>query len=199
VVLEGLRDIHFLRHVSAILNAQDPGLPSLTIWEQEGRVVLLPRGGGDNWIWATCLAPLGLPEFHLIDREIPPATQHREAIVAAINRRPRCRAALTSKRSLENYLHPGALQEVFSVAVEVDDHNPVIEVLTERLLASWGDPRPWASLSVRSRRRWADRLKRSIQKRVVRQLTVERLNARDPSGEIAGWLRTIAATQEESV
>jgi putative ATP-dependent endonuclease of the OLD family len=194
VVLEGAHDIAFFRHVSALLHGQDPSLPDLGAWEREGRVVLLPRGGGDNLSWTTCLAPLRLPEFHLLDREDAPATQHRQSIAMAINRRPNCQAVLTSKRSLDNYFHGEAIREVLSVDLDVNDQISVIPALAELLVAGWGNPLPWADLPHRSRRRWYERLKRWLYTRVLPQLSIGHLDARDPAREVRRWLRAIAAS-----
>jgi hypothetical protein len=191
-VLEGAHDITFFRHVSGLLHRQDSSLPDLRAWERDGRVVLLPRGGGDNLAWVTCLAPLGLPEFHLLDREDPPATQRRHSMAMAINCRPSCQALLTSKRSLDNYFHGDAIKEVLSVDLDVDDDTSVIPALAQCIVAGWGNPLPWAALPQRSRRRWHERLKRWLYTGVLPQLSIEHLNARDPVGEIRGWLQSIA-------
>jgi hypothetical protein len=154
VVLEGAHDIAFLKHVSGLLHQQDSSLPDLAAWERNGRVVLLPRGGGDNLIWVTCLAPLGLPEFHLLDREDPPATQRRLTMAMAINDRPSCHAVLTSKRSLDNYFHGDAIKGVLRVNLEIDDNTSVIPALAQCIVAGWGSALSWATVPQRSRRRW---------------------------------------------
>ena len=192
VVVEGVFDITFLQIVSALHHASDSSLPSLEAWEREGRIVVLPRGGGDNRIWATCLSPLGLPEFHLLDREAGETTRRREEFVATVNARPDCRALLTSKRSLENYFPADLINRSFAVRLDIGDDTPVVERLAEGLLSKWGSPQVWGALSRRSRRRWAERLKRWLYLRLLPQLTLQQLQERDPSGEIRGWLQTIA-------
>jgi len=60
------------------------------------------------------MAPFGLPEFHLLDREVPPATswaaggQDRQPA-------PQLPGLPDAKRALENYLHPLAVQAVSSL------------------------------------------------------------------------------------
>jgi hypothetical protein len=53
---------------------------------------MLPAGGGDRLSWAARMAALGLPEFHLLDREIPPATEQRQQAAAIVNEQTNCRA-----------------------------------------------------------------------------------------------------------
>jgi hypothetical protein len=62
----------------------DPGLPDLA--DMEGRLALVfaPTGGVDLST-AFRFAGLGLPEFHLLDRDIPPATQTRQQVAAMVN------------------------------------------------------------------------------------------------------------------
>ena len=72
--------------------------------ERRLALVFVPSGGVDLSN-AFRFAGLNLPEFHILDRDIPPATQTRQQVAAMVNSRPRCHAVITSKRSLENYLH----------------------------------------------------------------------------------------------
>ncbi len=99
LVVEGPNDIEFLRRISAILHRDDPTLPDLAAMERERALVFVPSGGVDLSS-AFRFAGLGLPEFHLLDRDMPPATQSRQQVAAMVNSRPRCFAAITSKRSL---------------------------------------------------------------------------------------------------
>lgn len=48
-----------------------------------------------------------------------------------INARPHCRAALTTKRALENYLHPAAIAAAFGRRIEITDDLPVAETLAQ--------------------------------------------------------------------
>ena len=77
--------------------------------ESQGQVVFLPFGGGDILSWPERLAPLRKSEFHLYDREQSPETDVRRTAIDRVNLRANCRGALTTKRSLENYLHPLAI------------------------------------------------------------------------------------------
>ena len=128
LVVEGPNDIEFLRRISAILHRDDARLPDLA--EMEGRLALVfAPSGGVKLSSAFRFAGLGLPEFHLLDRDTPPATQSRQQVAAMVNSRPSCRAVVTSKRSLENYRHPAAVFEVSGISVAISDHENVPELV----------------------------------------------------------------------
>lgn len=114
-VVEGQNDIEFLRRISSILHAAALTVPDLTAMERRGQLVFVPCGGGELWPWSFRLAHLGRPEFHLYDRESPPETEVRRQVAQIVNLRPGCRAVITEKRSLENYIHPQAVFEARSL------------------------------------------------------------------------------------
>ena len=191
VVVEGPHDIAFFRRMSAILAAADPRLPDLTGMERRGQLVFIPFGGGDLGPWADRLAPLGLPEFHLYDREASPESERRQRVADAVNRRPHCRAALTGKRSLENYLHPAAIQEACGIELAISDDELVADRVAERLYGR-EDGIPWAELPRRTVVRRRNRVKRMLHTQAVERMTPQRLAERDPQGEVRLWLEAIA-------
>jgi hypothetical protein len=89
LVVEGTNDIEFLRRISLILHTHDLSRPNLAAMEQRGELVFVPFGGGKVAAWTHRLDPLGKPEFHLLDHELPPETEHRRHAVETINRRDR--------------------------------------------------------------------------------------------------------------
>jgi hypothetical protein len=93
VVVEGQNDIEFLRRISVILHRKDSTVPNLTNLEQQLNLVFVPTGGGDLSS-AYRFAGLKLPEFHLLDRDIPPATEARQRVAAIVNSRAKCQAVV---------------------------------------------------------------------------------------------------------
>src|SRR5215207_9108609 len=91
------------------MSSTDASVPGLQALVSAGRVIFVPFGGGNPAAWSDRFAPLECPEFHLYDRESPPETDLRQAAVVRVLSRPHCRAYLTGKRALENYLHPEAI------------------------------------------------------------------------------------------
>ena len=128
LIVEGPNDIEFLCRISAILHRDDPSLPDLAAMERKLALVFVPSGGVDLSS-AFRFAGLGLSEFHLLDRDMPPATQARQQVVAMVNSRPRCCAAISSKRSLENYLHSTAVFEASGFQVAITDDANVPELV----------------------------------------------------------------------
>lgn len=192
VVLEGLNDIEFFRRASTLLHAADPQIPDLAGMERQGELVFIPFGGGELGPWAFRLAGLGRPEFHLYDRETSPETEAREQIARIVNLRPGCRAFLTSKRNLENYLDPRAIFEASGIEVEFSDHDPVADLVARQVHERAGNEPPWEELPPRARKRRRAKAKTWLNTRAVERMTLTRLAERDPEGEVRLWLVTIA-------
>ena len=192
VIVEGIHDMQFLRRISRMLHVHNSERPDLGAWEQAGKLIFIPFGGSEAAVWSLRLAPLRLPEFHLFDRETQPLSEERRRAAEIVNCRQHCRAAITTKRSLENYLHPDCLREVRGLALEIDDEACVAELVAQRLYASGENANAWASVPYRSRRKLKERAKHWLNTAAVDRMTVERLRERDPKGEVQSWLRTIA-------
>ena len=190
-MVEGPNDIEFLRRISAILHRDDPSLPDLADMERRLALVFAPTGGVDLST-AFRFAGLGLPEFHLLDRDIPPATQIRQQVATMVNSRANCRAVITSKRSLENYLHPNAVLEASGVEVAITDDENVPELVARKANERHESGIPWEELPARVRKRLCYKAKKWLNTRAVDHMTAARLAERD-GGEVRSWLATIAA------
>jgi len=192
LVVEGPHDIEFLKRASAILRGHNSRIPDLAALERQGRLVFIPFGGGDLWLRATRLAGLELHELHLYDREEQPETEIRQKAVDLINLRPSCRAVLTKKRSLENYLHSSAIREVCGIDLYFSDDDPVADLLAQRLYEREENRGPWSELPRPGKAKRRNRVKQRLNTRAVDRMTPERFAERDPDGEIVSWLVTIA-------
>jgi hypothetical protein len=191
LVVEGTNDIEFLRRISGLLHAHDSSLPHLADMEQQGTLIFVPFGGGHVRAWMHRLAPLGKPEFHLYDHELPPETDHRREAAEAINRRPNCRAVLTGKRSLENYLHPEAIRTAGEIEVDFENFDPAAEFVAKQLHQRSLVETPWELLTRRARNRLTHRAKRWLNTTVADHMTFDLLRERDAEGEIASWLKAV--------
>ncbi len=191
-VVEGANDIQFLRRISTMLHADDPPVPDLFAMERRGELIFVPFGGGDLSLWTDRLAGLDRAEFYLYDREMPPESQSRQRIADAVNRRSRCRAVLTEKRTLENYLAPSAIREAGAVEITFCDHDHVAELVARQMHARLDRQPLWDDLPARTRKRRRDRAKKWLNTRAVERMTPGRLAERDPKGEVRSWLATIA-------
>jgi hypothetical protein len=188
--VEGNHDVEFLRRISRILAASDSSLPDLIQRESEGTVAFVPNNGASS-PFARGFSSDGPAEFHLLDRETEPTTTQRKILAGALNSRPNCQAVLTSKRALENYLHPDAISEAGGLEVGFGDFDDVAEIVARASFQS-DESRSWLSLSRRARRRLRDKAKKWLNRAAVDCMTPERLAERDLDDEVIGWLRTIA-------
>jgi hypothetical protein len=189
VVVEGAHDVEFLKRISRMLSQSDPDLPDLSQLETAGVITFLVNNGASIRFPAG-LAANGPAEFHLLDRETGPTTVQRKAAVQAIKARPNCRATLTSKRAIENYLHPDAIHEACGIEIIFGDFDDVAETAANATF-NQKECGSWESLSRRARRRLRDKAKRWLNRDAVDRMTPERLAERDPDGEVIGWIRTI--------
>ncbi len=196
IVVEGQNDIEFLRRMSAILHATDPRLPDLGEMERQREIVFVPAGGGDARSWAWRLAGLAPAEFHLLDRDVSPATEARREAAEIVNRRPHCRAVLTSFRSMENYLHPDAIFEASGLRVEFSGDDHVADLVARRAYERQERLIAWESLPARTRKRRRDKAKAWLNTRAVDRMTPDRLTECDPAGDVRSWLETIARLAE---
>jgi hypothetical protein len=191
IVVEGGNDIEFLRRISAIIGTIEQGLPDLSTLERRGSVVFVPFGGGEVQSWAYRLAPLGKAEFHLYDREIQPLSESRYTAAQIVNCRAGCRAVVTRKRSLENYLHPQAIFEAGGVRIETADDDDVAEMVAEKRFLNHHPDRDWSETPARCRRRLKNQAKQWLNRAAVDRMTLDLLATSDPDGEIRGWLTAI--------
>ncbi|MEX1224024.1 MAG: ATP-dependent endonuclease [Pirellulales bacterium] len=191
LVVEGVNDIEFLRRISLHLHAVDSSLPHLADMERTGELIFVPFGGGDVRAWTHRLAPLNRFELHLYDHELPPETEYRHQAAAAVNQRDNCRAVVTRKRSLENYLHPWAIRAAGGPHVRFGDFDSVAELTAKQRYQRQLPDTAWELLTRRARSRMTQRAKRWLNTRAADQMTAELLKGRDPKGEILSWLATI--------
>lgn len=190
IVVEGKHDIDFLVRMSVMLHRTDAALPDLRRHEEQGDVVFIPTGGTLS-LWTDRLAGLHHREFHLYDRELPPESFARQEIVAAINRRPGCRATLTRKRSVENYLSPASILEAGGPQLHFGDDDDVAELLA-RSVHAMTSAISWDELPPRNRARKRNRTKRWLNTAAVDRMTPARLAEVDPDSKVIDWLRAIA-------
>jgi hypothetical protein len=190
VHVEGAHDIEFLRRMSHVLNHDDKAIPDLGTLEAEGQLEFV-TSACSSLLCAVQAKWASDGEFCLYDREISPTTEARIRLVSLLNRRPDCRAVLTSKRAIENYLHPEAIREVCGIEITFGDFDDVAEIVAKATFSS-KDRSSWESLSRRARRRLRDKAKKWLNREAVDRMTPQRLSERDPAGEVIGWLRSIA-------
>lgn len=176
VCVEGPHDVEFLKNMANVVRAHDLSLVDVS---SEPAIAFVLLGGSTLKQWVECdyLKRLGIPQFHLYDRdtESPPKYQ---TYADDVNARPDSSSArLTGKREMENYLHPDAIQEVFGVSVSFGDTDDVVEVVALAV----------GTTGTRSKKKIKARLNREATKK----MTYARVCSSDPDGHIIGWYREI--------
>ena len=190
VVVEGVNDIGFLKSIGTILRREDSNLPDLVQLEHDRQIIFLPVGGSNLKDWMQRIAGLHKKEFHLYDLEREPETSERRQVVEAINQRPGCKAVLTTKRALENYLHPQVVRDASGEQISFDDETDVPTLLAQIMLARSGGP-AWPQYACKGQRRLRERAKKILNQKAVSLMTPQLLAEQDPHGEVVGWLRSI--------
>lgn len=180
--VEGKNDVQFFKHISAMLNAQNSAIPNI---ETDPRIVCIPLGGSSllDWVNERYLRRFRLPEYHIYDRDVP---KYQTACDEVNVRGDGSRARRTSKREIENYLHPDAINEVLGVSVTFGDEDDVPAMVARAVTSSAG-----------SRPMNPERAKLYLNDRVAQRMTYERLCQSDTKEEIVGWLGEIAEMCEE--
>jgi hypothetical protein len=189
IVVEGNNDYEFLLRLTDRLQIDAPQIPNLRelLKQQQAAVMLL--GGGNPSTWPNRFSSLGLCEFHLYDREQEPETAARIAAIAAVDARPDCRGFLTTKRSLENYLHQQAIIAAGGCEIDMEDHTCVARKLAQAEKRTRG--RDWNTISYRTQRRSIAKTKRWLNTVAVEHMTLSLLMERDPSGEVLEWFAVV--------
>jgi putative ATP-dependent endonuclease of OLD family len=191
LVTEGITDIEYLMAIAGVLHGQDPSIPDLAALEAHGQLVFVPIGGGQIAAWSERLSSLANPRFQLHDRETGAEAVRREAAARAA-RSPDCIVHLTSKRAVENYLHPEAILAAGGPSVRVADFGNVPAAVAAAQFAASAHHDCWDQLSPRARKRFACRAKRWLTTQAVGCMTPALLHQRDPDGEVRMWLSEIA-------
>ena len=189
VCLEGPNDINFFKRISSILHNQDPSLPLL---DYDPRIALLPLGGSSlkAWVQAHYLKNLGKPEVHVYDRDTLTLPQYQEACDEVNSRDDNSFAVLTSKREMENYLHPDAIKEVLGVEISFDGSSDVPE-LAAKAVHELNSEILWGTLTEGKKKKKEGRVKKRLNDDVVAKMTYERLQEMDLENEVISWFEEI--------
>ncbi len=197
--VEGSNDVVALKLYSSILAQDDPKYVDLHETEAVGYVV---TGGSTllHYVEKEYLGGLGKPEVHVYDGDNPAYAR----AAARINNEGNAKkvAFLTSKRELENYLHPEAIAEAyqqngaprFTFSTVDDEMDVALEVARAHFALSSGD---WDAQAPEKKKELADRKKKFLNSQAIKKMTVKRLRKRDAYDEIAKWLARVSSLARE--
>lgn len=193
--VEGYTDADFFMAIGRLLKVA--GEITLNVDD----IAFVPTGGSSlkHWVDRRYLESLNIPEMHVYDRDvIAPGTskfKYQEHVDRLVSEGKT--AELTGHREIENYVHPEAVISVYSkdgvdlkglsYSPEADAPLQVATLVYER-----STNQDWLSLPKESQDEKISKAKKRMMGRdVLSQMTVERLYAVDPKGDVRRWL-TIA-------
>lgn len=169
--VEGPNDVLALHYLSRALHGVDAIIPDLSV---DPRVAFVVLGGGNlsHWVSEHYLRGLGRPEAHIYDSDV---ARYGDVVAQVNARRDGSWGIQTTKLEIENYLHADAIQEGIGIAANFGDADDVPAIISA--LTGWN----------------ANTTKRKLAQHAFPRMTSARIGARDPNGEIEGWLRRIGA------
>lgn len=193
--VEGRHDIVFLKHMSTLLRLAGVDVLYLESMELAGELIFFPLGGSSLALWTSRLEPLSRPEFHLFDREAqPPAAALYQPEADAINLRDRCKALITGKREMENYLHFEAMNEAYArisislgLSGNFGDFDDVPASVAQKVHTIGGSQNLWAELDDNTRKRKISKAKVHLNDAAASLMTKARLDLVDPGGDVINW------------
>ena len=182
VCVEGPNDVQFMYRISHILHEYDNNYIDLSV---DPSIACIPLGGGtlQQWTNYDYLKRLGIPEYHLYDRD---GDSHYQAFCDIVNgRKDGSSARITSKRETENYIHPDAIHEIFGITIHIDDNTDVPKTISTILKQREDSGSSESKVKVK------------LNTDVVNKMTLERLAESDPRHDIINWLTEIKAMVEK--
>jgi len=191
--VEGKNDINFLRIISKILRDSGENVPDLGKAEDEGNLVFVPLGGSNIELWISRLEEFNRSEFYIIDRDtIPPCPPHYKAVADGFNARDNCKAWITEKKELENYIHRNVIISVCpGYAGQGLDFEDVPSLFAQTVHEASGSGNRWADLDEEKKEEKESKAKKRLNTEVVSLMTPELLTQVDQHNEIRTWLTEI--------
>lgn len=196
--VEGPNDISFLIEISKVLSDADDRILNLERLESDGDLIFIPLGGSCLALWADRLQALNRPELHICDRDTPveQAPKYGDHVIA-VNAREGCMAYNTTRREMENYIHPIAIIEAYrangcEIALpdlfsDFDD----VPLLVARAMHEANSPNSWGDLSEVNKKKKMSQAKKIINGEAVKRMNVDRLRECGAYDEVYLWLNNI--------
>lgn len=179
--VEGPTDVTAFKALSKALHTEDNTLPNL---ETDERVAFVVLGGGTlkHWVDECYLRALNRKEVHIYDRDV---ASYADAVATVNARQNGSWATQTTKHEIESYLHTEAIFDAFGVQVEVTDH-PINGKATPKLFAE-----AYSVAQKYDNVMGDQKAKLKLAERAFPLMTANRIHARDPEGELLGWMKRI--------
>ena len=179
--VEGPTDVSAFKALSKALHVEDNSLPNLAT---DDRVAFVVLGGGTlkHWVDEHYLSALNRKEVHIYDRDV---ASYGEAVAKVNARQDGSWAAQTTKHEIESYLHTDAIFGAFNVVVEVTDHPVDGKATPKRFAEAYSATQNFDGIMGDTK------AKLRLAERAFPLMTAAQIHARDPQGEVRGWMSRI--------
>lgn len=176
ICVEGPNDVLALKSLSHALHKEDSSVIDLS---ESPKVAFVPLGGGTlgQWVSQQYLKGFGRPEFHIYDNDV---SKYQKTVIEVNARKNHDKAFLTSRREMENYLHPDVIKETLDVTVNFGPTDDVPQLVADAI----GDIPDRKSINSRN-------VKKKLANDAFPKMTADQIKEVDPDGEILGWMRKI--------
>lgn len=194
--VEGRHDINFLKSISKILAENGEDIENLEKAEATGKLIFLPMGGSSLDLWINRMKGFSRRCFYLMDRDTKPPAKPKYADQAdEFNKQPNAIAWTTTKKELENYLHPDAIKKILpSYSGTGDPFEDVPRLFAKAVYESSNSPKTWTE--VESNKEDLKNKESSAKKRlsieVVQSMSPSLLSKIDQDNDIRKWLGEIS-------
>jgi len=197
--VEGKHDISFLLNICKALKDDKVDIINLPRMELDGEIIFFPLGGSNLALWTCRLQPLIRPEFHLYDRDtIPPEPAKYQVEADGINNRERCKAQITAKKEMENYLHKDAIMQAYqSIGTPLNltaNFGPFDDVpmqIAQQVHLASGSPNSWDQLSPGKKSKKISKAKTNLNSLSPAFMTRALLDQVDPDGDLLSWFENM--------
>lgn len=195
VCVEGPNDVIFIKTLNKIVRKKNTDIIDL---DDPKVAFVIPLGGGTlkQWVDNNYLKQLGLPEFHLYDRddENPPKYQAARDDIRRRWGADGSWAELTNKREIENYIHPSCINSFFSLSLSFNPMDDIPALIAKERHNNADTNNNWDELKDEKRKKKEGNVKRNLVYDVLPQMTYELLLEIDPDKEVESWFVKIGET-----
>ena len=177
ICVEGKHDITFLKTITPIIMEIDDKMPDLRC---EPQIAFIPLGGSTlkDWVAMNYLKELKIPEIHIYDRDNIENPNYKNEHDLVNNRKDGSIAFLTSKREIENYIHPNVINQYFGISINPTNDDDVITLIYNELQMT---SKPLSAKNIKGR----------LNSEAVKLMTATQLNEIDNQNEILTWFNEI--------
>lgn len=193
--VEGKNDIIFLTTISKILRDAGEVVLDLEKAVDENHLVFVPLGGSNLDLWVTRLKGFNRPEFYLMDRDTNPPEKPKYYVFAEkIGKRANCTAWTTSRKELENYIHPDTIRSAYpNYLAKGGEFEDVPFLFAQAVHEASNSGQIWTDIVSDPEKldKKVSNAKRRLCTEFLAKMTPDLLTKIDDKNEIRTWLKAI--------